>query len=382
MERLGPFGPAPLLAVGVSGGPHSLALAILASEWVAVRGGRVLALVADHGLRPGSAAEARAVLAQLGGLGIAVRLLPLELSPGPGLHERAREARLAALLAAAGAEGAPWLLLGHHRADQAETVAFRALRGSGEAGLAGMAPARPAVEALVLRPLLGVAPGRIEAFLAARRLDPLRDPSNDDPRFARARLRLALGDPGGEGPGIAALAAAGEGFAARRARMRAAMAERLAGAAEFREEGWARLDRAALGRDAVAEAALSALIRALGGGVHPPARAAVSALLARGGGSLGGALWRGGLVLREPARCALPVPARAGVMWDGRWRVLSAPGGTMVGARGAGPRIEGLPSLVAAGLPVLRNAAGEIIAAPGREGGWAVEFSPISGPLA
>ncbi|MCO6420058.1 tRNA lysidine(34) synthetase TilS, partial [Siccirubricoccus sp. KC 17139] len=80
---------------------------------------------------------------------------------------RAREARLAALLAACHEAGRPWLLLGHHRADQAETLLFRALRGSGPAGLAGMAPARPAVEALLLRPLLGTPPARLEAVVAA-----------------------------------------------------------------------------------------------------------------------------------------------------------------------------------------------------------------------
>lgn len=384
MASLGPFGRAPLLAAGVSGGPHSLALAVLARDWVAARGGRLIALVADHGLRAGSGAEAAGVLARLRELGIAARCLALDLGAGPGLHERARAARFQALADACEAEGAPWLLLGHHRADQAETLAFRALRGSGAAGLAGIAAARPASGALVLRPLLGVGPAAIERFLAGLGLEPVRDPSNDDPRFARARLRQALGDP--EGPGVAALAMAAEAFALGRGRLRAAVAERLAGAAWFQDGGWARLDRAALGNDAVAAAALSALLRAVSGAEHPPPRAGVAALLARGGGTLGGVLWRGTLLCREAARCAGPVPARPGVVWDGRWRVLRAPAGAVIGALGGGGRRGALPAVVAAGLPAVRGPGGALLAVPGLSGpghdGVSVEFRPFAGPVA
>ncbi|WP_135470927.1 tRNA lysidine(34) synthetase TilS, partial [Crenalkalicoccus roseus] len=260
MAPLGPFGAAPRLAAGVSGGPHSLALALLADAWARARGGSLLALVADHGLRPGSGAEAEGVAALLAARGIAARLLRLGLAPGPGLQERARAARQEALLAACREEGRPWLLLGHHRADQAETLLFRALRGSGPAGLAGMAPAREAAAALVLRPLLGVPPARLEAVLEAAGIAPVRDPSNADPRFARARLRQALGDPGGTGPATAALAEAAGAFARRRAAREAAVAERLAVAARLHPEGWAEIEPAALGADAVAGAALAALL--------------------------------------------------------------------------------------------------------------------------
>ncbi|MFH5924507.1 tRNA lysidine(34) synthetase TilS [Roseomonas xinghualingensis] len=382
MAGLGPFGPAPTLAVGVSGGPHSLALAVLTRDWVAARGGRMLGLVADHGLRAESALEATGVAARLAGIGIPARVLPLGLPAGPGLHERARAARLSALLGAAEAGGAPWLLLGHHMADQAETIAFRALRGSGPDGLSGMAMARPAGGALILRPLLGVTPARIERFLSMEGLEPVRDPSNEDPRFARARLRRMLGDPGGEGPGVAALAAAAEAFATRRVRMRRAVVARLAEAACFHEEGWARLDPAALGRDAVAAAALSALVRAVGGSDHPPAREALAALLARGGGSLGGALWHGQVLCREPARCAQPVPALPGTLWDGRWRVVSAPEGSWVGALGPGGPRGRLPALVAAGLPAIRDAGRRLLSIPALDGGARLEFRPVSGPIA
>ncbi|MBR0674538.1 ATP-binding protein, partial [Neoroseomonas soli] len=90
MAPLGPFGPSPRIAAGVSGGPHSLALALLAAEWARARGGDLLALVADHGLRPESGAEAEGVAALLAARGIAARVLRLGLAGGPGLQERAR----------------------------------------------------------------------------------------------------------------------------------------------------------------------------------------------------------------------------------------------------------------------------------------------------
>src|SRR5581483_11924045 len=65
MAPLGPFEPAPRLAAAVSGGADSLALALLSNAWVSARGGALLALVVDHGLRPTSAAEAAVTIERL-----------------------------------------------------------------------------------------------------------------------------------------------------------------------------------------------------------------------------------------------------------------------------------------------------------------------------
>ena len=374
MAPLGPFGPAPRVAVGVSGGPHSLALALLADRWARRRGGDALALIADHGLRAESAAEAAHVARLLAGQGIATRLLCLGLSAGPGMQERARGARLAALVAAAAAEGRPWVLLGHHRADQAETLLFRALRGSGEAGLAAMAPVRDAGAALILRPLLDVPPAALEAVVAAAGLEPVRDPSNRDPRYARIRLRQALADPDGTGPAVLALGAAATAFAARRARAEAVLAARLAGAAELRPEGFARLDPVALGRDAVAVRALAWVMAVVGGAAFMPARARAAALLEAGGGTLAGAWLRpaaGGawLVLRDPGSIAGPAEARPGTVWDGRFRLLG-PGrpGWTIGALGrdaAGLRDRGRwPAALLQAVPAVRDTHGALAAVP------------------
>jgi len=393
MGALGPFGPSPRLIVGVSGGPHSLALALLARRWAESRGGRLLAAICDHGLRPESRAEAASVALQLGRRGISSKVLPLGLAPGPGAQERARAARLAALLDVCRAEGAPWLLLGHHRADQAETLLLRALAGSRAAGLAGMGAARGDSAALVLRPLLGCAPARLEAVVAAEGFVPVRDPSNADPRFARVRLRAALADPGGEGGRTLALAEAARRFACRRDARAAAIGQRLGAAAWLHEAGFARLDLAALGEDQVAVDALRALLRAVGGRAFAPSPAAVAALLARGEGTLAGVtLRRPGLLVREAARCAPPVPARPGAVWDGRFRLSAGMAGAALGAAGAAalglPRPRWLPASAVPGLPALhRNGTLAVVPAlaypdAATAAAYVIRFAPISGPVA
>ena len=81
------------------------------------------------------------------------------------------------------------IALGHTRDDQAETVLFRMLRGSGLAGLAGILPVT--AEGMI-RPLLGVTRGEVETFLRERGVPWREDSSNRDPRFSRNRLRHQL----------------------------------------------------------------------------------------------------------------------------------------------------------------------------------------------
>ncbi|MBE9604363.1 tRNA lysidine(34) synthetase TilS [Acetobacteraceae bacterium H6797] len=393
MAPLGPFGAHPRVAMGVSGGPHSLALALLSHDWASARGGSAIALIADHGLRPESGAEAEGVAAQLAALGIEARVLRLGLPGGSGLQERARIARRAALLTAAAGLGAPWLLLGHHRGDQAETLAFRVLRGSGPAGLAGMAPLMVQAEGLVLRPLLDVPPARLEALLAERGVVPVRDPSNDNPRFARVRLRQAMADPEGTGTGTAALAEAAAAFARRAARSRQALAEALLTLARPHPLGAVRIEGRPEG--VAGEEAMAALIRMVSGAVHPPPREGLRRLISQGEGTLHGALWAGPWLMREPAAVAPPQPARDGAVWDGRWR-LSAPAGLLPGdlwgalgeaASDHRALAEGLPLALLRSLPALWR-GGVPVAIPAL--GWAAEaplavigchFAPASGPL-
>jgi tRNA(Ile)-lysidine synthase len=165
------FPPAPSAVVcAVSGGADSLALLVLA---VAV-GLDVTAVHVDHGLRPGSGAEADVVRQAAERFGAAFRAEQVRVDPGGDLEQRARLARRAVLGSSA--------LTGHTADDQAETVLVNLLRGAGPSGLAAMRPGPP-------HPLLGLRRAETASLCRALRLDPVADPTNHDPRFVRNRVR-------------------------------------------------------------------------------------------------------------------------------------------------------------------------------------------------
>jgi tRNA(Ile)-lysidine synthase len=196
-----PFVRAKTLLIAVSGGPDSTALLVMAAEWANRRGKtRIEAATVDHGLRPESADEAKAVASLCARLKVGHRVLQWKgAKPTTRLQERAREARYRLLVDHAKAIGADALLTAHHADDQAETVLFRLLRGSGVAGLRGMdfMTARDGVT--IVRPLIGLKKRDLIAFANARGAPFIDDPSNADPRFARARLRALLARLGEEG---------------------------------------------------------------------------------------------------------------------------------------------------------------------------------------
>jgi tRNA(Ile)-lysidine synthase len=356
MAPLGPFGAAPALAVAASGGADSTALALLAARWAAERGGTLLALVADHGLRPESGVEAVLTLRRLAERGIAGRLLPLRhLQRGPALAERAREARYAALLQACREAGIVHLLLGHHAADQAETVLMRRLSGSAAAGLAGMAAIRAMADVRLLRPLLDTSPGRLRATLRAAGMAWIEDPSNRDPATLRARLRARCAPAD-----RSALIEAARHAALARAGQERELAEILAERAALYPEGFAVLSPGPL-----PPAALAALLQTVSGSRYAPSLRQVAPLAAAprpatlGGARLMPAGRRGPglLILREEAAQSAPVPAEPGALWDGRFRLglgAKPPAGARLGALGAAAsRLRARSPLPAAVLRVL-----------------------------
>jgi tRNA(Ile)-lysidine synthase len=202
---------APALVIAVSGGPDSTALLALVARWRAARkqGPALLAVTVDHGLRPESAGEARAVKRLADEVGVRHRTLRWTGSkPASALQEEARRVRYQLLAAAARGAGAPCVLTAHTLDDQAETVLLRMARGSGLSGLGAMARQTqlpitglsPAglhrtratdkkTGIVLVRPLLDLPKARLIATLAAMGISYSDDPSNRDPRFTRPRLR-------------------------------------------------------------------------------------------------------------------------------------------------------------------------------------------------
>lgn len=131
----------------------------------------------DHGLRPTSRAEADQAESIAGTLGVEFRRVAVTVEPGPNLEARARAARHGAL-----PEGA---MTGHTLDDRAETMLINLLRGAGPSGLAGIRHGPT-------KPILALRRAETRELCAVLGLDVVADPSNQDDRFIRNRVRAEL----------------------------------------------------------------------------------------------------------------------------------------------------------------------------------------------
>lgn len=340
IEPLGPFEPSPTVAVAVSGGADSLALALLTSAWAAARGGCAVALTVDHGLRPESAAEAEQVGRWLAALNIEHHILNWAgEKPRTGVQSAARDARYRLLFDHCRGRGILHLLTAHHQEDQAETVLLRLARGSGMDGLSGMAPHRAAGPVRLLRPLLSVDPARLRATCAAAAQAWVDDPSNAHSRFARPRLRKVVSALAAEG-----LTADNLVTVARRARrarqaLDHGVANALAASCAIFPEGYAllKVEPLAAEPEEIRLRALARCVVTVGGNRYPPRLAALERLARQvfgqqvhGARTLGGCVfspYRGRLLARREERAiAEPQPLLPDlpVRWDGRFLAVSS----------------------------------------------------------
>lgn len=185
----------PLVLVGCSGGPDSLALAALTAHFVRREDVRAGAVIVDHGLQPESARVAERTAKTLRSLGldpVLTERVSVPAGTGMGPEMAARTARYDAFTRAVAATGARAVLLGHTLDDQAETVLLGLARGSGTRSLAGMPMLRTQGEVTYLRPLLGMRRADTEDICAAEALVPWRDPTNTDQALTRARVRHSV----------------------------------------------------------------------------------------------------------------------------------------------------------------------------------------------
>ncbi len=193
---------APAVAVAVSGGADSIALLWVVWAQASALGLKTRAFHVHHRLQAPAASWPQALAQELGRWAtlrpdrppIELRVAHLSGRPLPGqsVEEWAREGRYRALVEMALASGVELVMLAHHRQDQAETFLLQALRGAGPQGLAGMPRLQWRQGVCLARPWLDQPRALVRALAVSQGLQLIEDPSNEDPRWARNRLRLAV----------------------------------------------------------------------------------------------------------------------------------------------------------------------------------------------
>ena len=340
LDRLA--GDLPALGIALSGGGDSTALMHLAQGWAHGRA-RLMAATVDHGLRPGSAAEAAEAWQAAARLGIPHETLLWPRHGRGNLMGAPRDARLALLAGWARRHGLAAVVLGHTLDDQAETLLMRLARGAGLDGLTGMAARREAEGTLWLRPLLGISRADLRAWLTARGIGWSDDPSNERDDFHRIRIRKAMA---GLDLPLPQLAQSLENLG----RARDALAHYAAEAAAGAQTRAGALDLplpAFLAAPAeIRRRLLVAGLRFVTGAGYParrdPVQRALDDLAQGRQVTLQGAILRardGWLrILREPAASLRAAPAIGDpALWDGRWRVTGLQPGQEIRALGHAP---------------------------------------------
>nr|WP_050932029.1 tRNA lysidine(34) synthetase TilS [Aestuariivita boseongensis] len=321
------------LGVAVSGGSDSVALLHALAQACPSLNTQLFAVTVDHGLRAEAAQEAEEVARIAASLNVPHHILRWEGRDGSGnLQAQAREARYRLMTRWARDNEIAVLALGHTADDQAETVLMRLARSSGVDGLAGIPRRRVVHGVTIVRPFLDLTRAALRAYLKDHGVSWIEDPSNDDPRFDRVRLRAAA-------PQLAELGLTAQALsdvAHNMARAREALdwyTFIAAREAVQLDGGDVLIDRRHF-RTLPEEIARRLLTRALcwiGGGPYQPRREAVSDALAaiRGGKTttLHGCLLmsHAGLVwICREYNAVRELSVAATETWDRRWKVAGS----------------------------------------------------------
>ena len=270
LSALGPFERRPHLAVAVSGGADSLCLTLMANHWAVRRGGRVTALIVDHGLRAEARDEAEQVCEWLRLKGINHHILSWRgEKPVTGLQAAARNARYNLMCEWCRNACVLHLLVGHTQDDQAETFLLRLNKGSGAEGLSAMAEIRETPSVRLLRPLLGVSKTDLRVVLKGEGQKWIEDPSNRDTTFARVRVRQAMLDGWFD---TEALAQSASRFGRVRLALETSVCQLLACSARIHPAGFAVLNSKEIfsSHGEIGTRALGRVISAIGGNSFIP----------------------------------------------------------------------------------------------------------------
>jgi tRNA(Ile)-lysidine synthase len=352
-QLLGPDFPSDI-GLAVSGGGDSMAMLTLAYNWAHRWGVRLWVATVDHGLRPESANEAAMVAEECRALTLPHATLRWHWDGRGNVMDQARRARLGLLNEWACSLN--HILFAHTRDDVAERFLMRLARGAGANGLAAMQarrhvrPERVPGEIIgerpeqppvinggfhIIRPCLDMGRDELRHYLKTLKGRWVDDPTNDDAKYDRVRMRKLLSVLEAEGLGAEVLAKASQrqGDAKDALRKRALSVWDEIGGDEYRwgtltlnREGLAKVERETQLR------LVSAALQYVSTSEYGPRGEAVLALLERilagGGGTLHGAEIRVG---REKIRILREYNALEGQvgtvgvdhLWDGRWRVFA-----------------------------------------------------------
>ncbi|MFC7048622.1 tRNA lysidine(34) synthetase TilS [Emcibacter nanhaiensis] len=383
------------VAVAVSGGADSMALALLLADWCRGRGVKLVALSVNHGLRPEASAECEQVHDWLTARQIAHETLTWSKEiPASSIQEQARKIRYELLGARCVELGVKHLFLAHHQDDQAETFLLRLARGSGVDGLAAMRktaafPFKPGPIAseqlpLLCRPLLDCSKQQLVDYLTSCGQAWIEDPSNRDLKHNRVQVRGVLAHTT-----ITGLTAARLAETAGRMQAVQDLLERMTGeleekAVRLEPLGYALIDVAELlaAEREIALRLLARLLKIISGAEFPPRFEKTCNLynrLAAGNGvdqTIGGCravLLPGGslLLFREEAAIIERREVSAGeqLLWDGRFQIAVPVAGQVgkLGQEGWFTLVRERPKLkqnavlkyVGPTLPHLKSAAGK-----------------------
>lgn len=179
-----------IIAVGVSGGADSLALALMLKD----NGKKVVALTVNHCLRKEAQAEAEYVAKIMQKYGIEHHILLWKdgAKIKKGIEESARLARYDLMLDFCRKNKIKVLATAHHMRDQAETFLLRLQRGSGLFGLSSMLPVSNREGVILIRPLLDIMPEDLKKYCQDRKIEWIDDPMNYDDDFTRVKIRKFL----------------------------------------------------------------------------------------------------------------------------------------------------------------------------------------------
>jgi tRNA(Ile)-lysidine synthase len=187
--------PGETIIVGVSGGSDSLALTLLLNNWCKTRNNRLIAVTIDHGLRKESQQESLYVAKLLEDLDIKHHILTWQgTKPSSNIMAHARNARYELLTNFCKTYQARYLFIAHNKEDVAETFMINLRRGSGLDGLAALKKYTQKNEVTIIRPLLNISRFTLREYLEGQKITWIDDPSNENEKFERIKIRKLLGE--------------------------------------------------------------------------------------------------------------------------------------------------------------------------------------------